>query len=119
MTAALTQIFYTISAALLIPTELGLLAALFAACWGVGTTLREGLSRRTELLKRKELESLWMSGNAADALEAQTRLRASTAAQTTGTLATLAALAEKIDDEAFVEKTVAELQNVRKERWML
>lgn len=116
MTAALTQIFYTISAALLIPTELGLLAALFAACWGVGTTLREGLSRRSELLKRRELETLWSSGNAADALEAQARLRASNAAPTSGTLATLAALSEKIDDEAFVEKTVAELQNVMKER---
>ena len=116
MTAALTQIFYTISAALLIPTELGLLVALFAACWGVGTTLREGLSRRAELLKRQELETLWSSGKDADALEAQTRLRAANAAQTTGTLATLATLSEKIDDEAFVEKTVAELQNVMKER---
>jgi len=115
MTAALTQIFYTISAALLIPVELGLLAALFAACWGVGTTLRECLSRRSELAKRRELESLWTSGNASDAREAQTRLQTS-AAQTTGTLATLAALSEKIDDEAFVEKTVAELQNVMKER---
>ncbi|MBR5244124.1 MAG: MotA/TolQ/ExbB proton channel family protein [Thermoguttaceae bacterium] len=114
MTAALTQIFYTISAALLIPVELGLLVALFAACWGGGKTLREGCSRRSELAKRQELETLWTSGNVADAREAQTRLRA--AAQPTGTLATLAALAEKIDDEAFVEKTVAELQNVMKER---
>jgi biopolymer transport protein ExbB/TolQ len=116
MTAALTQIFYTISAALLIPTELGLLVALFVACWGVGTTLREGLSRRSELSKRQELEALWSSGQDADALEAQARLRAANALQTSGTLATLAALSEKIDDEAFVEKTVAELQNVMKER---
>ena len=113
MTAALTQIFYTISAALLIPVELGLLVALFAACWGVGRTLREGWSRRSELAKRQELETLWTSGNVADAEEAQTRLQTS---NPTGTLATLAALAEKIDDEAFVEKTVAELQNVMKER---
>lgn len=116
MTAALTQIFYTISAALLIPTELGLLVALFAACWGVGTTLREGLSRRSELLKRQELETLWSSGKDVDALEARTRLRATNAAQMSGTLTALAALSEKIDDEAFVEKTVAELQNVMKER---
>ena len=116
MTAALTQIFYTISAALLIPTELGLLAALFAACWLVGTTLRQGWSRRSELLKRQELETLWTSGNDADAREAQTRLQAEVASQKGGTLATLAALAEKIDDEAFVEKTVAELQNAMKER---
>ena len=110
MTAALTQIFYTISAALLIPTELGLLVALFAACWGVGTTLREGLSRRSELLKRQELETLWSSGKDVDALEARTRLRATNAAQMSGTLTALAALSEKIDDEAFVEKTVAELR---------
>lgn len=116
MTAALTQIFYTISAALLIPTELGLLVALFAACWGVGTTLREGLSRRSELLKRQELETLWSSGKDVDALEARTRLQATNAAQRSGTLTALAALSEKIDDEAFVEKTVAELQNVMKER---
>ena len=113
MTAALTQIFYTISAALLIPTELGLLAALFAACWLVGTTLREGLTRRSELTKRQELEALWTTGSAADAREAQTRLQT---LNPTGTLATLAALAEKIDDEAFVEKSVAELQNAMKER---
>ncbi|MBR4833580.1 MAG: MotA/TolQ/ExbB proton channel family protein [Thermoguttaceae bacterium] len=116
MTAALTQIFYTISAALLIPTELGLLAALFAACWLVGTTLRQGWARRSELLKRRELETLWTSDNAADAQEAQTRLQTTGASQKAGTLATLAALAEKIDDEAFVEKTVAELQNAMKER---
>ena len=72
MTAALTQIFYTISAALLIPVELGLLVALFAACWGVGKTLREGCARRSELAKRQELETLWTSGNVADAREAQT-----------------------------------------------
>lgn len=114
MTAALTQIFYTISAALLIPTELGLLAALFAACWLVGTTLREGIERRRELSKRQELEALWTSGNAGDASEARARiLAAATPAATTGTLA---ALAEKIDDAAFVEKTVAELQNAMKER---
>ncbi len=116
MTAALTQIFYTISAALLIPTELGLLAALFAACWLVGTTLRQGWARRLELLKRQELETLWTSGNAADAREAQTRLQTAGASQKAGTLATLAALAEKIDDEPFVEKTVAELQNAMKGR---
>ncbi|MBR2003649.1 MAG: MotA/TolQ/ExbB proton channel family protein [Thermoguttaceae bacterium] len=113
MTAALTQIFYTISAALLIPTELGLLAALFASCWLVGTTLREGLSRRAELAKRQELETLWTSGKNADATEAQTLLKTTVASQTLGTLATLA---EKIDDEPFVEKTVAELQNAMKER---
>lgn len=117
MTAALTQIFYTISAALLIPTELGLLAALFASCWLVGTTLREGLSRRSELAKRQELEALWTSGKNADATEAQTLLKAAVASRTTaGTLGTLAVLAEKIDDEPFVEKTVAELQNAMKER---
>lgn len=117
MTAALTQIFYTISAALLIPTELGLLAALFASCWLVGTTLREGLSRRAELTKRQELETLWSSGKKAEAAEAQTLLKAAVAPQTAaGTLGTLAALAEKIDDEPFVEKTVAELQNAMKER---
>ncbi len=113
MTAALTQIFYTISAALLIPTELGLLAALFASCWLVGTTLRESLSRRAELAKRQELEALWRSGKNADATEAQTLLKTTVASQTLGTLA---ALAEKIDDEPFVEKTVAELQNAMKER---
>lgn len=117
MTAALTQIFYTISAALLIPTELGLLAALFASCWLVGTTLREGLSRRSELAKRQELEALWTSGKNADATAAQTLLKAAVASRTTaGTLGTLATLAEKIDDEPFVEKTVAELQNAMKER---
>ncbi|MBQ2850358.1 MAG: MotA/TolQ/ExbB proton channel family protein [Thermoguttaceae bacterium] len=117
MTAALTQIFYTISAALLIPTELGLLAALFASCWLVGTTLREGLSRRAELAKRQELEAFWASGKNADATEAQTLLKAAVASRTTaGTLGTLATLAEKIDDEPFVEKTVAELQNAMKER---
>jgi len=117
MTAALTQIFYTISAALLIPTELGLLAALFASCWLVGTTLREGLSRRAELAKRQELEALWASGKNADATAAQTLLKAAVASRTTaGTLGTLATLAEKIDDEPFVEKTVAELQNAMKER---
>ncbi|MBQ9127856.1 MAG: MotA/TolQ/ExbB proton channel family protein [Thermoguttaceae bacterium] len=117
MTAALTQIFYTISAALLIPTELGLLAALFASRWLVGTTLREGLSRRAELAKRQELETLWTSGKKADATEAQTLLKTTVASQTAaGTLGTLAALAEKIDDEPFVEKTVAELQNAMKER---
>ncbi len=117
MTAALTQIFYTISAALLIPTELGLLAALFAACWLVGTTLREGIERRREISKRQELEALWTSGNAGDASEARARiLAAATPTATTGTLAALAALAEKIDDAAFVEKTVAELQNAMKER---
>ncbi|MBQ9798804.1 MAG: MotA/TolQ/ExbB proton channel family protein [Thermoguttaceae bacterium] len=117
MTAALTQIFYTISAALLIPTELGLLAALFASCWFVGTTLREGLARRAELAKRQELETLWSSGKNADATEAQTLLKTAVASQTaTGTLGTLATLAEKIDDEPFVEKTVAELQNAMKER---
>lgn len=117
MTAALTQIFYTISAALLIPTELGLLAALFASCWLVGTTLREGLSRRAELAKRQELETLWTSGKNADATEAQTLLKTTVASQpTAGTLGTLAALVEKIDDEPFVEKTVAELQNAMKER---
>lgn len=115
MTAALTQIFYTISAALLIPVELGLLVALFAACWGVGRTLREGWSRRSELAKRQELETLWTSGNVADATQAETLLKTSTT-RSTGTLATLAALAEKIDDAALVEKTVAELQNVMKER---
>lgn len=113
MTAALTQIFYTISAALLIPTELGLLAALFVSCWFVGTTLREGLSRRAELAKRQELETLWSSGKNADATEAQTLLKG---AGTLGTLGTLATLAEKIADEPFVEKTVAELQNAMKER---
>ncbi|MBQ2790941.1 MAG: MotA/TolQ/ExbB proton channel family protein [Thermoguttaceae bacterium] len=113
MVAALTQIFYTISAALLIPVELGLLAALFAACWSVGRTLREGCLRRSELAKRQELETLWTSGNAADATQAETLLKTSKAL---GTLGTLAALSEKIDDEAFVEKTVAELQNVMKER---
>ncbi len=117
MTEALTQIFYTISASLLIPTELGLLAALFVSCWFVGTTLRESLSRRSELSKRRELEKLWSSGKNADATEAQTLLKTTVASQTaTGTLGTLAALAEKIDDEALVEKTVAELQNVMKER---
>lgn len=117
MTAALTQIFYTISAALLIPTELGLLAALFASCWLVGTTLREGLSRRSELEKRQELEALWTNGKNAAATEAQTLLKTTVASQTAaGTLGTLAALAEKIDDEPFVEKTVAELQNAMKER---
>ena len=115
MTAALTQIFYTISAALLIPVELGLLVALFAACWGVGRTLREGWSRRSELAKRQELETLWTSGNVADATQAETLLKTSTT-RSTGTLATLAALAEKIDDAPLVEKTVAELQNVMKER---
>ena len=117
MTAALTQIFYTISAALLIPTELGLLAALFASCWLVGTTLREGLSRRAELAKRQELETLLTSGKNADATEAQTLLKTTVASRTAaGTLGTLAALAEKIADEPFVEKTAAELQNAMKER---
>lgn len=124
MLDALTQIFYTISAALLIPTELGLLAALFASCWGVGTTLREGLNRRRELPKRQELETLWTSGSETDANAARAELEASTGSQptakkqlaSTSALAVLASLAEKIDDEAFVEKTVAELQNAMKER---
>lgn len=121
MLDALTQIFYTISAALLIPTELGLLAALFASCWLVGTTLREGLNRRRELSKRQELETLWTSGSETAArAELETTVGSQTTAKkrlaSTSALAVLASLAEKIDDEAFVEKTVAELQNAMKER---
>ena len=45
---AITTIFYTISNALLVPTELALILSLLAACYAVGVALRETFARRAE-----------------------------------------------------------------------
>ena len=56
MLNALTQVFYTISTALLVPTELALLVALALACRLTGSVAREALVRRRQSNARRQLE---------------------------------------------------------------
>lgn len=108
--AVLTKIFFTLSNALLIPVELGLILALLVACYAVGVALGDARRRRAEEPARKQLEKSLTEDKSFDMVKYYDNLNL----KESGTLAALQEIASKIDDEPFVEKRLAEIQDAAK-----
>lgn len=110
---SITEIFYAISSAALIPTELALLAALAIVCVMIGRTLRDAVERARVAKSRKTLDhALEIADNpqsARDLIEAAAKeARRDLAVQF------LATVLPKIDDEPFVVKKALDYQNAAK-----
>ncbi|MBR6387201.1 MAG: MotA/TolQ/ExbB proton channel family protein [Thermoguttaceae bacterium] len=109
---AITTIFYTISNALLVPTELALILSLLAACYAVGVALRETFARRAEADARTALET----GLTEDAAFDVAKFLAERNAKLGLAMTVVKEVAEKADDEPFVEKKVSEFESRVKSR---
>ena len=109
---AITTIFYTISNALLVPTELALLLSLHAACYAVGVALRETFARRAEADARTALET----GLTEDAAFDVAKFLAERNAKLGLAMTVVKEVAEKADDEPFVEKKISEFESRVKSR---
>lgn len=106
----LTKIFYTLSSALLIPVELGLIFALLAVCYAVGVALRDWRRRRNEEPARVQLEKSLTTDRNFDVVKYYETLNV----KNSETLVALHDIASHIDDEPYVEKRLAELENAAK-----
>ncbi|MBQ3822044.1 MAG: hypothetical protein II807_03255, partial [Thermoguttaceae bacterium] len=104
---AITTIFYTISNALLVPTELALILSLLAACYAVGVALRETFARRAEASSRAALET----GLTEDAAFDVAKFLAERDAKLGRAMTVVKEIAEKADDEPFVEKKISEFES--------
>ena len=109
---AITTIFYTISNALLVPTELALILSLLAACYAVGVALRETFARRAEADARTALET----GLTEDATFDVAKFLAERNAKLGLAMTVVKEVAEKADDEPFVEKKISEFESRVKSR---
>lgn len=109
---AITTIFYTISNALLVPTELALILSLLAACYAVGVALRETFARRAEADARTALET----GLTEDAAFDVAKFLAERDAKLGRAMTVVKEVAEKADDEPFVEKKISEFESRVKSR---
>ena len=109
---AITTIFYTISNALLVPTELALILSLLAACYAVGVALRETFARRAEASSRAALET----GLTEDAAFDVAKFLAERDAKLGRAMTVVKEIAEKADDEPFVEKKLSEFESDVKRR---
>lgn len=109
---AITTIFYTISNALLVPTELALILSLLAACYAVGVALRETFARRAEADARTALET----GLTEDAAFDVAKFLAERNAKLGLAMTVVKEVAEKADDEPFVEKKISEFESRVKSR---
>lgn len=109
---AITTIFYTISNALLVPTELALILSLLAACYAVGVALRETFARRAEADARTALET----GLTDDAAFDVAKFLAERDAKLGLAMTVVKEVAEKADDEPFVEKKISEFESRVKSR---
>lgn len=109
---AITTIFYTISNALLVPTELALILSLLAACYAVGVALRETFARRAEADARTALET----GLTEDAAFDVAKFLAERNAKLGRAMTVVKEVAEKADDEPFVEKKISEFESRVKSR---
>ena len=109
---AITTIFYTISNALLVPTELALILSLLAACYAVGVALRETFARRAEASSRAALET----GLTEDAAFDVAKFLAERDAKLGRAMTVVKEIAEKADDEPFVEKKISEFESDVKRR---
>lgn len=110
---AITTIFYTISNALLVPTELALILSLLAACYAVGVALRETFARRAEADARTALET----GLTEDAAFDVAKFLAERNAKLGLAMTVVKEVAEKADDEPFVEKKISEFESDVKRRY--
>ena len=105
----ITEIFYAISSAALIPTDIALLAALAIVCVMIGRNIRDAWERSRDAKKRRALDQEFeRRPNASAAREVLNALESENPRDPA--LKALGSLAKALDDPALLEKKTQEYQ---------
>jgi len=116
MLNALTQVFYTISTVLLVPTELALLVALALACRLTGSVAREALVRRRQSNARRQLEQRLEQDASFDVNAYLSTSRGETTSSANDATLVILEKVASTTDNALIDKIVGEYETAAKER---